>query len=141
MFIDASAIVAILKGEPPAAGLLAALEAAKGKTFSSPVARFEAVVSLSVQISRARGLPTMSQEIMVQVEELVDELLGEVGSRDITISSSIGRAACEAAARYGKVAGHPANLNMGDCFAYACAKAYHSQLLYVGADFAQTDIG
>jgi ribonuclease VapC len=35
---------------------------------------------------------------------------------------------------------HPARLNMGDCFAYACAKVHGAPLLYNGGDFALTDI-
>jgi ribonuclease VapC len=35
---------------------------------------------------------------------------------------------------------HPAALNFGDCFAYALAKEYGCRLLYVGDDFARTDI-
>jgi len=35
---------------------------------------------------------------------------------------------------------HPARLNMGDCFAYACAKTNNARLLYKGDDFAQTDL-
>lgn len=35
---------------------------------------------------------------------------------------------------------HPAGLNFGDCFAYALAKSRDLPLLYVGEDFAQTDV-
>ena len=35
---------------------------------------------------------------------------------------------------------HPAALNMGDCFAYACAKSNQARLLYTGEDFAKTDL-
>jgi ribonuclease VapC len=35
---------------------------------------------------------------------------------------------------------HPAALNFGDCFAYAVAKEHACRLLYVGDDFAKTDI-
>ena len=35
---------------------------------------------------------------------------------------------------------HPAALNFGDCFAYACARFAGTPLLYKGDDFAQTDI-
>jgi ribonuclease VapC len=35
---------------------------------------------------------------------------------------------------------HPAGLNFGDCFAYALAKEFDCALLYVGNDFARTDI-
>jgi ribonuclease VapC len=34
----------------------------------------------------------------------------------------------------------PAQLNFGDCFAYACARHLGQPLLYKGADFPQTDI-
>ena len=45
-----------------------------------------------------------------------------------------------AAALYGKAVGHPADLNFGDCFAYACAKAHTTTLIYKGDDFAKTDL-
>ena len=64
----------------------------------------------------------MSYQIMRDTaEELVDQLLKEAGTKDIHITESISRTAREAAAQYGKLVGHPAKLNMGDCFAYACA--------------------
>lgn len=141
MFVDASAIVGILKGEPEAAGFLAALDAAQGKVFCSPVARFEAVVSLAVQIARSRGDQHITSADHDAAERLVNELLTEAKARDVHITDAIGKAARSAAAAYGKVAGHPAQLNMGDCFAYACAKAYHVPLLYKGGDFKHTDLG
>ena len=33
-----------------------------------------------------------------------------------------------------------AGLNFGDCFAYACARRLGAPLLFVGDDFAQTDV-
>jgi ribonuclease VapC len=36
---------------------------------------------------------------------------------------------------------HPAQLNFGDCFAYALAKATGEPLLFKGMDFSKTDIG
>jgi len=42
--------------------------------------------------------------------------------------------------RFGKASGHPARLNMGDCFAYACAKTNNAKLLYKGDDFKHTDL-
>ena len=41
---------------------------------------------------------------------------------------------------YGKGTGHPAQLNFGDLFSYALAKARGVPLLYKGGDFARTDI-
>lgn len=40
---------------------------------------------------------------------------------------------------YGK-GRHPARLNLGDCFAYALAKASNQPLLFKGDDFSKTDI-
>ena len=40
---------------------------------------------------------------------------------------------------YGK-GRHPARLNFGDCFSYAAARALNAPLLFVGGDFAKTDI-
>ena len=56
----------------------------------------------------------------------------QIGEREETL-------AIEAARRYGK-GRHPAALNMGDCFAYACAKSAGAGLLYKGNDFALTDL-
>ena len=41
--------------------------------------------------------------------------------------------------RFGK-GRHPAGLNLGDCFAYALARARNEPLLFKGDDFAQTDV-
>lgn len=41
--------------------------------------------------------------------------------------------------KYGK-GRHPAKLNFGDCMVYATAKFTSTPLLYVGDDFAKTDI-
>ena len=42
--------------------------------------------------------------------------------------------------RFGKGTGHPARLNMGDCFAYALARDLGEPLLFKGDDFRLTDI-
>ena len=44
------------------------------------------------------------------------------------------------AARYHHLTGHPARLNMGDCFAYAAARTAGLKLAYKGNDFLHTDI-
>jgi len=41
---------------------------------------------------------------------------------------------------FDKGSGHPAQLNFGDCFAYALAKDTHQPLLFKGTDFAATDV-
>lgn len=138
MFIDSSAIVAILTRQPGYEDLVRRLEDTKGKLFTSPVARFEATMCLARMRSGPNGKP--SPELLQQSEEHVKLFVDTVAARDIHISGSIGDAAIRAAAEYGKVAGHPADLNLGDCFAYACAKAYRIKLVYKGDDFAKTDL-
>jgi ribonuclease VapC len=41
---------------------------------------------------------------------------------------------------FGKGSGHKADLNLGDCFAYALAKSTGEALLFKGNDFSHTDI-
>jgi ribonuclease VapC len=41
---------------------------------------------------------------------------------------------------FGKGSGHPAQLNLGDCFSYALAAHLGEPLLFVGNDFSKTDI-
>ena len=41
---------------------------------------------------------------------------------------------------FGKGSGHPAQLNFGDCFAYALARDTGEPLLFIGEDFVHTDI-
>lgn len=50
------------------------------------------------------------------------------------------RIARKAWRRYGKGSGHAAGLNFGDCFSYALAQSLGEELLYKGADFAETDM-
>jgi len=63
-----------------------------------------------------------------------------VGIIVMPITEADGLTALEAFARYGKGRGHPAQLNMGDCFAYAAAKNAGASLLFKGSDFGHTDI-
>ena len=98
------------------------------------------MISLAAAIAREQPSGQITRELKDEVESLVDELLQKAGAREIHITESIGKAARDASAVYGKLTGHPAKLNMGDCFAYACAKAYRVPLLYKGDDFAHTDL-
>ena len=46
----------------------------------------------------------------------------------------------EAYRDFGRGSGHPAQLNFGDCFAYALARDTGQPLLFKGNDFSQTDV-
>lgn len=69
----------------------------------------------------------------------VDELMALAQIRLVDISAEQTKFAREAYQRYGK-GNHPAKLNIGDCFAYALAKARSEPLLFKGDDFSLTDI-
>ena len=140
MFIDASALVAILKGEPEADMLLGRLTESRSAPIVSAIARFEATASIAEARARSQGRTRAAAEDFDLAQELVDELIAELKARDAPISDRVGRVAIEAARTYGKLVGHPADLNMGDCFAYACAKVYGARLLYKGRDFSETDL-
>jgi ribonuclease VapC len=57
----------------------------------------------------------------------------------VTVTPASARRIAEAYQRWGRGL-HPAALNFGDCFAYEVAKEHACRLLYVGDDFAKTDI-
>ncbi|WJH40473.1 type II toxin-antitoxin system VapC family toxin [Aliirhizobium terrae] len=142
MFIDASVIVAILKPEADAEEQMARLDTAGGPFYVSPMVRMEASLSLArakAEAVDAKGKPT--PEILRQSGAAVDQLIEALAAQDIPISSEIGMAARDVAARYGKLVGHRAKLNLGDCFTYACAASVGQKIAYKGDDFIHTDMG
>jgi ribonuclease VapC len=139
MFLDASAIVAILNDEPGVEEIKRRLDAAAGPVLVSPLALFESTTAIARARSAGAKKPVDAKAI-AQAKAVVAAFVEDLGAREIIISGDIGRKAVEAAGRYGKVVGHQAALNFGDCFAYACAKAYRAPLLYKGGDFSQTDL-
>ncbi|MEF0939199.1 type II toxin-antitoxin system VapC family toxin [Rhizobium sp. BR 362] len=143
MFIDASVIVAIINQEPGWQELTRRLSDIENACAVSPLVRFEAMLGIARAVVHKRRGPNakLNPAILLEARKLVDDLIAEIGAREITITDTIGNGAMDAAAMYGKAIGHPADLNFGDWFAYACAKAHGSGLLYKGDDFAQTDLG
>jgi ribonuclease VapC len=137
MFIDASVIVAILGREPGHEELEKQLADIDGPFFVSPLVKFEASVALARQ-KAAHIKP--SPELLRQAQRAVDAFVEDIAAEEVAISPEVGRFALDASATYGKAVGHVADLNFGDCFAYACAKALKVSLLYRGNDFAHTDL-
>ncbi len=138
MFLDASAIVAILAREADASALLKRIEAAAPPLYVSPLARFEAVFGLARAKAKARADRPDLQ--IANAAAVVEAFLSALGAVEVPITSEIGVAAIEAGRRYGRAVGSAADLNFGDCFAYACARQLGVPLLYKGQDFAQTDL-
>ncbi len=139
MYIDASAIVAILAEEKDARALAARIRAAEPPFYVSPLTLYEATVSLAAKLALETGLPNNAL-LVDRMQRAVSEFIVSLGAKEILISGEIGRKAIEAAKLYGRAVGHAANLNFGDCFVYACAKSHRLRLLYKGDDFSHTDV-
>lgn len=130
IFVDASALVAITRAETERVALLDRYTQFE-RGLWSPMACWEAVSALASSYS----MPIA--EALAEVRHTAATLrlaLVDIGEDELD-------AALEAYQRYGKRSGHPARLNMGDCFAYACARTNKASLLYKGDDFLQTDLG
>ena len=141
MFIDASVVVAILGREPGHEEIEKRLAAAGGRFFVSPLVKFEATVALARLKATAKGsIARPSPALLKQAQAAVDAFVEDLEAEEVSISGEIGRRALDASATYGKAVGHVADLNFGDCFAYACAKSLNVSLLYRGDDFAHTDL-
>lgn len=138
MFIDASVVVAILNREVGFEALVGRMEAHRGKFYYSPLVRFEAVAAISRSRSGATR-PTDKQ--FYAASDLVGQFFTDIAATEITITPTVGDKAISVAGRYGKFVGHEADLNFGDCYAYACAQAFNATLLYKGNDFSKTDLG
>ena len=128
IFVDASAIVALITREPEADLLSSKLEASNVR-MTSPIAVYEAVLAVARKGSMT---PT-------DANKLVTDFLTAVKITSTAIDESMAATALLAFARFGK-GRHPAKLNMGDCFAYACTRVLGAKLLFKGDDFGQTDI-
>lgn len=120
--VDTSALMAILLGEHERDRCIATL-AAEGEVAISAGTLAEAMIVAG----RRNVAPEMAA--------LVDGL----GLDIVPVSASAAARVAEAYARWGKGV-HAAALNFGDCFAYALARETGSPLLFVGDDFALTDV-
>lgn len=121
--IDTSALMAIVLDEP-AADACATTLAAQDRLLISAGTVAEAMI-----VAGRRG-----------VGDELDQLLDGLGLEVVSVTPTVARLVAHAYAQWGKGV-HPAGLNFGDCFAYALAKAQGCRLLYVGEDFARTDVG
>ena len=128
MFVDASAIIAIMAGEPEQPALRDKLNAAN-PVLVSPVTVYEATL----------GFARILQGNLAISATGVQNFITATKARVVPIDDAIGALALDAFRQYGR-GRHRAGLNMGDCFAYACAKFHRVPLLFKGDDFGHTDI-
>lgn len=128
MFVDTSAIIAVLTGESEAEHF-SNLIAASTVRYTSPAVLLEATMRLS---SIFRLEPDL-------VSDLLDQLVSRTRIEIVAINTEIGCLAVKAFSRYGK-GRHPAGLNFGDCLSYGAANTVGAPLLFKGQDFSLTDI-
>jgi len=126
VIVDSSAIVAILKQEPDWRIFAASLDASEEIYLSAGT-----YLEISVVIGRLND-PVMNRQI--------DELMEEFSILIEPFTGEQARIARQAYRDFGKGSGHRANLNFGDCFAYALARVKREPLLYKGDDFVHTDL-
>lgn len=129
LFVDASALVAIIANEPERDVLLERVGAQHDLLWSA-MSCWETVSGL--RSSRGLALDAAERE--------TEHTAVTLGLRLVPIAWDELQVALQAYRELGRGSGHPAKLNMGDCFAYACTKTNGAQLLYKGDDFSHTDL-
>jgi ribonuclease VapC len=129
LFIDSSAFVAILTGVPDQTRLVEALDASALR-LTSGLVRLETVMRTATKLNIA----------VEDAQAAFDRLIDECGIEVVAITDEMSRVAVDAFARFGKGRGHPAQLNLADCMAYAVAYVHQCPLLFIGKDFVHTDI-
>lgn len=120
--VDTSALLAIALDEPQGTACLRILEAENDILISAGTL----AEMLVVAGRRNLGEPAL---------RLVDRF----GLTVIPVRATSARQVAEAYARWGRGV-HPAGLNFADCFSYIVAREHHCPLLFVGDDFARTDV-
>ena len=122
MAVDTSALIAIVLREAEADRCKAALEEEPDLLISA------GTLAEALIVAARRNL----------VEEM-NRLIDGLGFDIVSVTPASARRIAAASARWGRGT-HPAGLNFGDCFSYEVAKEHSCPLLYVGEDFAKTDL-
>ena len=120
--IDTSALIAIIQREPDAGRCVAALK------HEDRIVMSAAILAEALIVSSRRNFAG-------EMTTLIDGLAIDI----ISVTASSAQRIAKIYRRWGKGV-HPAKLNFADCFAYDVAKEHGCRLLYVGQDFAKTDI-
>ena len=120
--VDTSALIAIIKQEPLGDQCAAILT-------SAPSAIMSAGNLVEARIVAYTG---------GRIEDL-DRIIAASISEIVPVTEERARFISDVYSGWGKGL-HPASLNFGDCFAYATAKEFGCPLLYIGEDFAKTDL-
>jgi ribonuclease VapC len=128
IFADASALVAIIARESDAEAMADCLDQ-DDRRLCSALSGWETVAGLTR--SYMFSVPSARARVRLFLDAMDFSWVG-IGEREFD-------AASEAYAQFGR-GRHPAGLNMGDCFAYACARTNGARLLFKGESFVRADI-
>ena len=127
MIIDSSVIVAIVKDEPEAPTFEQIMQDTDQALRISAANWFEAsIVADGMRVA----------ELSLRFDRIVERANLEI----VAVTPEHMLIARDAYRAYGKGSGHKAQLNFGDCFAYALAAQTGEPLLFKGNDFSETDI-
>ena len=120
--VDTSALIAIALKEPEA------------QSCAEVLSSQETVLISAGTLAEALIVAAM-RNFGEEMEHLIDGLGLEIEA----VTPATARRMTSVYRKWGKGI-HPAALNFGDCFAYDVAKEHDCPLLYIGDDFAQTDV-
>lgn len=126
--IDSSALLALFIGEDDAEKIAACIDDADERVMSAAT-----LVEASIVLGSTRFA-------VVDGNAWLDALIARQDIKIEPVTEVQAQIARNAFRTFGKGTGHPAQLNFGDCFSYALAKAMDVPLLYKGDDFVRTDI-
>ena len=126
MIIDSSAIVAIVRGEPEADHFMATL-----------ALQSDAVMSAGNYLETGIVIDRDNDAVL---SAGLDPLLVQLGIKVVPVTPEQAKLARQAYRDFGKGSGHKAQLNFGDCFAYALATDTGRPLLYKGDDFVHAGL-
>lgn len=129
--VDSSAVIAMMLGEPDS-------EALRKRLSEEPVG--ERVLSVANYVEAATVLAGRQRFDPAQGVVDLDNFLSLVGIDLAVVDHGQARLACQARIRFGRGFSAKAKLNFGDSFAYALAKSLDASLLFIGDDFAATDV-
>jgi ribonuclease VapC len=132
MTLDSSALLAVLFSEPGYLGLVDRMLTADVLRIGAPT-----LVETSLVFESRRGRPARAGQ--ARRDDDVHELINELGVTVVPFGEPEWQRAADAFKKYGR-GRHKAGLNFGDCLAYATAMVAGDLLLYVGGDFAHTDL-
>ena len=121
MIVDSSVLVAMARGERESSALTELLDAARQASISSAT-----LLETSLVLRDAAG-----QRFVDRIAERLNVV--PFDSRQLAVARAAHR-------RFGRGSGHPARLNLGDCFSYALAATTGEPLLFKGDGFTHTDV-